>query len=95
MKSPSSYRQALELAVLQAVAALKDDAYSVTVHKHVCESWRSTSSWAVRQVLVRLEVRGWLASHMGEPDHVSGGRSKRLYSVEKKGLAVLKDKGSK
>jgi DNA-binding PadR family transcriptional regulator len=68
----------LELAALLSVARLGSDAYGLLVRRDLAErTGRDYSVGAVYTTLQRLEDKGLLTSHAGEPLPVRGGRSRR------------------
>jgi DNA-binding PadR family transcriptional regulator len=51
-------------------------------------------SWSVGSIYIpleRLEQRGLLVSHEGEPSPQRGGRSKRFFELSPKGLEALNE----
>jgi len=82
----------LELVVLLAVIRLGDHAYGVPVAREVVRA--SRCGWPVASVyaaLDRLQVKGLVASEMGEPTPERGGRAKRYFRVTAKGLRAARD----
>ena len=80
----------LEETVLLTVAVLFGDAYGFTIKNEIEErSGRSISIGALRTTLARLEEKGFLASTLGEPTKIRGGKRKRFYTVTKSGKNVL------
>jgi len=79
-----------EELVLLTIAALVNDAYSVTIcdelEKHTD---RSTKLGVVHAVLNRLEEKGLVKSKLGEATSTRGGKRKRYYSVTNTGKAAL------
>ncbi len=81
-----------EELILLAVSRLKDKAYSVEIRKNLKEiTGRPWSFGAVYMPLDRLEQRGLLESYLADSTPERGGRSKRIYSLTKKGLEALTD----
>ena len=55
------------------------------------QTGRSSSIGAVHSTLNRLEKKGYLDSHMGDPSARRGGRRKRIYEITALGHRVLSD----
>jgi PadR family transcriptional regulator, regulatory protein PadR len=77
----------------QVVAAVKDcepEAYGVRVCEHLLEL--HGGSLALAQVYVtlnRLERKGFLSSHWTDPKPIPGGRSRRIFKLDGKGVMAL------
>jgi DNA-binding PadR family transcriptional regulator len=81
----------LELRVLLAVLHCGEDAYGVTVLREIeSRTGKALSRGAVYVTLERLEQKGILASRLGDPTSVRGGRAKRLFSVKPAGVRILR-----
>ena len=81
---------ALETAVLLAVARLGDDAYGAAVQRDVSERrGHEYAVGAIHTALQRLEDKGLVASRMGEPLPVRGGRARRYYRLTTAGADAL------
>ncbi len=81
----------LELRVLLAVLHCGEDAYGVTVLREIeSRTGKALSRGAVYVTLERLEKKGLLASRLGDPTAVRGGRAKRLFSVKPAGVRILR-----
>ena len=80
-----------EHVVLIAVLRLGDKgAYGISIMDEVAkQTGRRISNGAVYRTLEQLEKKGHLSSHLSEPEHVAGGRAKRLYRIEPKGWDAL------
>jgi PadR family transcriptional regulator, regulatory protein PadR len=82
----------LELAVLLAVARLRDEAYGLAVRRDLAARiGRDYSVGALYTTLQRLEDKGLLTSHLGEPLPVRGGRSRRQFTVSGAGARALRE----
>lgn len=79
-----------EELVLLAVWRLKENAYCVSIKKQLAqvtgESW---SFGAIYDPLDRLEKKGLLESHLGDPTPKRGGKSKRIYKLTPDGRRAL------
>lgn len=81
-----------EEIVLLAVYHLDDNAYGVTIRKHIEETLQKKFSvGAIYVPLDRLAQRGYLTSYTGEPTPERGGRSKRFYKITAKGILALQE----
>jgi PadR family transcriptional regulator PadR len=50
---------------------------------------REVSIGAIYATLNRLEAKGYVRSHLGDPTAERGGRSKRFFRVTAKGVAAV------
>jgi PadR family transcriptional regulator, regulatory protein PadR len=79
-----------EEVVLRALVRLREDAYGVPIRREIAErTGRDVSFGAVYTTLERLERKGFVSSHMGEPTPERGGRAKRYFRIEAPGVAAL------
>jgi PadR family transcriptional regulator, regulatory protein PadR len=79
-----------EHIVLLALLRLEDRAYGVTVRQEIeLRTDREVSIGAVYATLDRLERKGYVSSHRGEPTPERGGRSKRFFRVTGVGLKAV------
>jgi PadR family transcriptional regulator PadR len=87
-RSPlGDFEQLVLLGVLQS----GDDAYGVPVWRAIeTKAARKVSLAAVYKTLDRLEAKGAVRSHVGEPTAERGGRAKRVYQVTPPGLRALR-----
>lgn len=80
----------LESLVLIALLRLGDDAYGVAVQKELAKrTGRSTSFGSIYTTLARLEARGLVASHLGDPTPERGGRRKRYFEIRPAGRRAV------
>lgn len=71
-----------EQLVLLALIHLGDDAYGVVVQREITRrTGRTTSFGTVYTTLTRLEEKGLISSHLGEPTPERGGRRKKHFRV--------------
>src|ERR1700724_2423025 len=79
-----------EHIIVLALLRLEDQAYGVTVRQEIeFRTERDVSIGAVYATLARLETKGYVKSHRGDPTPERGGRSKRFFRVTAKGLAAV------
>jgi PadR family transcriptional regulator PadR len=79
-----------EHIIVLALLRLADRAYGVTVRQEIeFRIKREVSIGAVYATLDRLEAKGYVKSHLGEPTPERGGRSKRFFRVTTKGVAAV------
>ncbi len=81
-----------EELVLLSVWRLQQDAYGVTIRKHIIES--TNVDWSIGAIYVpldRLTKWGYLEAIEGEPTAERGGRRKRYYSLTEDGRMALEN----
>lgn len=79
-----------EELILLAVLQLHENAYGVTIRRHLMEITGEHFSFASVYVpLDRLADRGYVAATDGPPTKERGGRRRRFYRVTPTGLAAL------
>ncbi len=79
-----------EHLLLLAVMRLGDEAYGVTIRREIEErTGRPVSLGSIYPTMSRLEERGYVTSDMSRPTSSRGGRSRRYFTLEAAGLAVL------
>jgi PadR family transcriptional regulator PadR len=84
------YLGEFEHIVLLALLRLEDRAYGVTVRREIeLRTQREISIGAVYATLDRLETKGLVKSHRGDPTPERGGRSKRFFRVTANGVAAV------
>ena len=82
----------LEHLVLLAVLRLGEGAYGVSIQQELAETARrKTTRAAVYVALRRLETKGHLVGRLAEPTAERGGRAKRFYLLEERGLEALRE----
>ncbi|MBU1101496.1 MAG: PadR family transcriptional regulator [Bacteroidetes bacterium] len=80
-----------EEQVLLAINELQEDAYLVSIMKHLTDLLdKSWTVGAVHKPLMRLENMGFIDSFTGEATAVRGGRGKKIYKITERGLEVLR-----
>ncbi|HEY2168170.1 MAG TPA: helix-turn-helix transcriptional regulator [Candidatus Angelobacter sp.] len=84
------YLGEFEHIVVLALLRLEDQAYGVTVRQEIeFRTKREVSIGAVYATLGRLEAKGYVKSHYGDPTPERGGRSKRFFRVTARGVAAV------
>lgn len=84
------YLGEFEHIVILALLRLEDRAYGVTVRQEIdFRTKREVSIGAVYATLGRLEAKGYVKSHYGDPTPERGGRSKRFFRVTNRGVAAV------
>ena len=88
--SGRDYLGEFEHIIVLALLRLEDRAYGVTVRQEIeFRTNREVSIGAVYATLHRLETKGYVKSHRGDPTPERGGRSKRFFRVTPKGVAAV------
>jgi DNA-binding PadR family transcriptional regulator len=88
--SGRNYLGEFEHIVVLALLRLEDRAYGVTVRQEIeFRIKREVSIGAVYATLDRLETKGYVKSHRGDPTPERGGRSKRFFRATPKGVAAV------
>ena len=83
---------AFEQAVLLAILRLGENAYGRAILKEIqTRLERDVAAGAVHATLERLERKGVVASRLGPGTPVRGGRARRFYRVQPKGIRALND----
>ena len=84
------YLGEFEHIIVLALLRLEDRAYGVTVRQEIeFRIKREVSIGAVYATLDRLETKGYVKSHRGDPTPERGGRSKRFFRVTAKGMTAV------
>jgi DNA-binding PadR family transcriptional regulator len=84
------YLGEFEHIIILALLRLEERAYGVTVRQEIqFRTRREVSIGAVYATLDRLETKGYVKSHRGDPTPERGGRSKRFFRVTAKGVAAV------
>ena len=86
MESLGELEQLVLLAVLQA----GDDAYGIVVQDAIRRrARRDLTLGTIYKTLSRLELKGYVATRLGEPTAERGGRAKKYFRVTAVGRHVL------
>ena len=84
------YLGEFEHVILLALLRLEDRAYGVAVRQEIeRRTDREVSIGAVYATLDRLERKGYVTSHRGDPTPERGGRSKRFFRVTAQGVEAV------
>lgn len=88
---PREYLGELELVLLLALVRLGEDAYGVTIRDEIEDrTGRELNPGTLYPTLDRLERKGFVRSSLGEPTPERGGRAKRFYVLEPRGLDAVR-----
>jgi PadR family transcriptional regulator, regulatory protein PadR len=83
---------AFEHLLLLALTRLGDGTYGVPIRDDIeARTGRAVSPGAIYTALDRLERRGLVRSHLGDPTPERGGKRKRCYRLTTNGAAALND----
>lgn len=89
MTTPS-YLGEFEQLVLLAVLRLEEDAYGATIRRLIEEATeRQVSIGAIYTTLDRLQAKGLVTAHIGEPTGERGGRRRKVYTLQRAGREAL------
>jgi PadR family transcriptional regulator PadR len=82
----------LEHLVLLVIVRLGDEAYGMRISEELAvRTSRDVAIGSVYAALDRLEKRGYVTSHIGEPTLQRGGRAKRYFTAERSAVEALAD----
>ncbi len=82
----------LEHTALMAVWRLGSQAYGVRIRDEIARwTGRSLSVSAVYVTLIRLEKKGLVRSWLADPTPVRGGKAKRFFKLEARGIKTLRE----
>ena len=96
MANKQSYLGEFEHLVLLSIMQLGDDAYGVTVRRHLKEAIdRDVSIGALYATVERLEKKGLITSKKGETKPERGGKAKRYFNISQDGIRTLQDTKTK
>lgn len=79
----------LEYLTLCAVLAVREQAYGISIQQQLEEVGRKLSFSTIYATLDRLERKGYVSSWLGDPTPERGGKPKRCFRIEGKGMAAL------
>jgi PadR family transcriptional regulator PadR len=87
-----SYLGEFELMILLTIIRLGDDVYGVPLSRELAVvRGRDVSVASVYAALDRLELKGLIASSLGESTPERGGRAKRYFRVTEQGLRSVRE----
>jgi PadR family transcriptional regulator PadR len=79
-----TYLGGLELTVILALMRLGEDAYGVPISREIeRQSGREVALGSVYAALERLQDKGLVSSHQGEPTAVRGGGPSDLFALHR------------
>ena len=85
-----TYLGEFELVILLTILRLGDNAYGVPLSRELAHlRGRDVAIGSVYAALDRLEIKGLIASSLGESTPERGGRAKRYFRVTEQGLRSL------
>ena len=80
-----------EEMVLLAIWKLKDDAYGVTIRKHVSQSANRIFPYGtLYSILDKLSRKRMITKSVSDPLPRRGGRSRNYYAITSEGISALK-----
>ena len=80
-----------ESLVLAALLQRDGSAYGVIIRQEIeARTGRTVSVGAIYTALKRLQGKGYVSSRLGEPTAVRGGRAKRFFDIEPRGVEALR-----
>lgn len=81
-----------EQAVLLSILRLGEEAYGRAISREIQDRLdRKVAAGAVHATLERLAKKGLVASRLGTGTPMRGGRARRFYRVQAKGVRALND----
>jgi DNA-binding PadR family transcriptional regulator len=81
----------LEQILLLALLRLGHESYGAAIRAEILQTTgRSVTPGAIYPTLDRLEARGLLRSHMGDPIAERGGRARRQFRITPAGLREVR-----
>jgi PadR family transcriptional regulator, regulatory protein PadR len=87
-----SYLGEFELILLLTILRMGDDAYGVPLTRELSVvRGRDVAVGSVYAALDRLELKGLIASSLGESSHERGGRAKRYFRVTSEGIRSMEE----
>jgi len=92
MEEKMKFLSRQEELLLLSIWKLRDNAYGVTIRKHLSQSTNKYwSIGAIYDVLDRLTRKGCVSTIDSEPIKERGGKSKRYYRITKRGFEALEE----
>ena len=91
-KEKTPYLAEFEELVILAILNRGANAYGASIYEALQEAGRSTAIGALYTTLSRMEAKGLITSKIGESTPERGGRPKKYFKVEARGLRALKER---
>ena len=86
------YLGEFEELVLLTIANMGAEAYGLAILRDINErANRNLSLGAMHSTLTRLEEKGYITSHLGEPTNERGGRRKRYFELTASAISALNE----
>jgi len=80
-----------EQLVLLAIVQLGANAYGMTIRRRIEDrTGRTVAIGALYTALERLERKGYATSTLSDPTPQRGGRAKRIFRIQRAGVAALR-----
>jgi PadR family transcriptional regulator PadR len=80
----------LEELVLRAILRLSENAYGPMIRREIVErTGRDVSVGTLYTTLDRLALKGYVTTRMGDPTPERGGRAKKYFRIEARGIEAL------
>lgn len=87
-----TYLGEFELMILLTIISLGEDVYGVPLARELAALRGGyVSVGSVYAALDRLELKGLIASRLGDPSPERGGRAKRYFRVTRQGLQSIRE----
>ena len=87
-----TYLGEFELMILLAIIRLGDEVYGVRLARELSAiRGADVAAGSVYAALDRLELKGLIASSLGDPSPERGGRAKRYFRVTQQGLQTIRE----
>jgi PadR family transcriptional regulator, regulatory protein PadR len=81
---------AVEFQILRTVSNLGSSAYGAAIQRHLASiTGRELPLGQIYTALDRLEAKGLVCSKRTSPEPVRGGRAKRVFQMEDRGVVAL------
>lgn len=88
---PNESLAEFELLVMLAALRLGSEAYTVSIAEEIArKTGRSVRRANVYTTLQRLEAKGMVSTHLGDPRPERAGRPRRLVTVGPEGVAAIR-----
>jgi DNA-binding PadR family transcriptional regulator len=92
LMSEHTYLGGLELTVMLALLRFGEDAYGVPISEEIeRQTGREVALGSVYAALERLQRKGLVSSHLGEPTAARGGKAKKYFRATSQGLREARE----